>query len=232
MARWMGCISRRKVEKAVPQCRKEWFPPPRKSPHLEGHHTAQDTGQDDAFSGHSPADQKRPYQSASHKAAVKSHVPHIGSQRQQAPVPKSQALEHQHPDQGQKAPQGPTTAARSMPPHRWPEEPVPGMAKFSIWAANTKAPSTPISGTRAGSSLFLLSGPPDRPRSLKVRTSPRLFREKGVHPPYAWVSPPFGQPGPGLPAPAAKLPASCGRYGYTIPSWIPLPDTAGFPFLR
>ena len=46
---------------------------------------------------------------------------------------------------------GPSSAASSSVPTRWPLEPVPGMAKFTICTANTKAPSTPMSGTRPSS---------------------------------------------------------------------------------
>ncbi len=34
-----------------------------------------------------------------------------------------------------------------MPPTIWPLEPVPGIEKLIIWAAKTKAPITPMSGT-------------------------------------------------------------------------------------
>ena len=37
----------------------------------------------------------------------------------------------------------------------WPDEPVPGMLKFIIWAANTNAPSTPVRGTRSVREVFL-----------------------------------------------------------------------------
>jgi hypothetical protein len=48
----------------------------------------------------------------------------------------------------------PKRIARSSAPTRCPLEPVPGMAKFSIWAAKTKAPATPISGILLSSSSF------------------------------------------------------------------------------
>ena len=42
---------------------------------------------------------------------------------------------------------GPSVAASISPPARCPLEPVPGIVKLIIWAANTNAPITPISGT-------------------------------------------------------------------------------------
>ena len=41
---------------------------------------------------------------------------------------------------------GPSSAESSIPPHRCPEEPVPGIVKLIICAANTNAPITPITG--------------------------------------------------------------------------------------
>ena len=46
---------------------------------------------------------------------------------------------------------GPSIAESRIPPTRWPLEPVPGIEKFIIWAAKTKAPITPISGTMCSS---------------------------------------------------------------------------------
>jgi len=48
---------------------------------------------------------------------------------------------------------GPSMIASSIPPPRCPLEPVPGIGKFTIWAANTNAPITPIIGTRPLSKL-------------------------------------------------------------------------------
>lgn len=48
-----------------------------------------------------------------------------------------------------KAAQGPNSAANRTPPMIWPDEPVPGMEKLIIWAANMNAPKTPIMGTRS-----------------------------------------------------------------------------------
>ena len=45
---------------------------------------------------------------------------------------------------------GPKMALSIIPPHKCPEEPVPGMVKLIIWAAKTKAPMTPITGTLSG----------------------------------------------------------------------------------
>ena len=41
---------------------------------------------------------------------------------------------------------GPRIAERSIPPTICPLDPVPGIAKFIIWAAKTNAPITPMSG--------------------------------------------------------------------------------------
>ena len=41
---------------------------------------------------------------------------------------------------------GPSRADSIMPPHRCPDEPVPGIVKLIICAANTNAPMTPITG--------------------------------------------------------------------------------------
>ena len=46
---------------------------------------------------------------------------------------------------------GPRRIASSRPPPRWPLDPVPGILKLIICAANRNAPSTPISGTRRSS---------------------------------------------------------------------------------
>ncbi len=54
-----------------------------------------------------------------------------------------------------KAACGPSRIASSKPPPRWPLDPVPGMAKLIICAANRKAPSTPINGTRRSSASWL-----------------------------------------------------------------------------
>lgn len=40
----------------------------------------------------------------------------------------------------------PSMAASRMPPPMWPEEPVPGMVKLIIWAANANAPVTAMTG--------------------------------------------------------------------------------------
>ncbi|CDE94654.1 unknown [Acidaminococcus sp. CAG:542] len=70
---------------------------------LEGQYAAQDAGGSNPPFCQPFAGQKGPQDAAPHKTTVKSHVPHIGSQSQQAPIPKSQALEGQHSDQGQEA---------------------------------------------------------------------------------------------------------------------------------
>ena len=41
---------------------------------------------------------------------------------------------------------GPTMAVSSIPPQRWPDDPVPGIVKFIICAAKTNAPMTPMVG--------------------------------------------------------------------------------------
>ena len=46
---------------------------------------------------------------------------------------------------------GPSSAVSSMPPQRWPLDPVPGMVKLIICAAKTNAPMTPITGIFFGS---------------------------------------------------------------------------------
>ena len=49
---------------------------------------------------------------------------------------------------------GPNNADKSIPPHKCPEEPVPGIVKLIICAANTNAPMTPITGIFDTSSSF------------------------------------------------------------------------------
>ena len=53
-----------------------------------------------------------------------------------------------------KAACGPSRMANRSPPPMWPLEPVTGIEKLTIWAAKTKAPSTPIIGTRRSSRAF------------------------------------------------------------------------------
>ena len=53
-----------------------------------------------------------------------------------------------------KAAQGPSTALSRMPPITCPLEPVPGIEKLIICAANTKAPITPMSGMMSSRRMF------------------------------------------------------------------------------
>ena len=53
---------------------------------------------------------------------------------------------------------GPMRMASSTPPPRWPLVPgIPGSVKLIIWAAKTKAPITPISGSLSASRVRLAS---------------------------------------------------------------------------
>ena len=54
-----------------------------------------------------------------------------------------------------KAAYGPRSAARSIPPHRCPDEPVPGIVKLIICVANTNAPMMPMTGIFLASSSNL-----------------------------------------------------------------------------
>ena len=49
---------------------------------------------------------------------------------------------------------GPSIAERKIAPDTCPLEPVPGIEKFSICAANTKAPMTPASAIFRGSKML------------------------------------------------------------------------------
>src|SRR3990172_760039 len=53
-----------------------------------------------------------------------------------------------------KAAWGPRRAARIMPPPRWPLDPVPGIEKLIIGAANTNAAATPMRGAVRSSIRF------------------------------------------------------------------------------
>src|SRR5450759_3939971 len=67
------------------------------------------------------------------------------------PSPKSSAWIARIDTTTRKAACGPRRIASSSAPPRWPLEPVPGSWKLIIWAAKTKAPRTPIKGTRRSS---------------------------------------------------------------------------------
>ena len=51
---------------------------------------------------------------------------------------------------------GPNREASSTPPTMWPLDPVPGIEKFTICAANTNAPITPIMAGFTLSGFFLI----------------------------------------------------------------------------
>src|SRR5674476_1389352 len=79
-------------------------------------------------------------------------VEDVAAEREQAAVGEEQGLHGENGGDHQESRLRPRRMARISAPPRCPLEPVPGIAKLSIWAAKTKAPATPINGILLSSS--------------------------------------------------------------------------------
>ena len=114
----------------------------------------------DRRGGKAPARRARPCQRAVHegkatKLVKKPRLRMLHPRASRPPSPKKRACTAGTETMTGNAAEGPIRIARRSPPPRCPLDPVPGMAKLTIWAAKTNAPSTPMRGTRRSSGSFL-----------------------------------------------------------------------------